>query len=334
MLFLPQLHSNLQRLSLWGGLNLMTPERHLYALELLPQLTDLTLNLASDGNWTQDTLEPLKELAGMTSLDVTISMMMGPLLVSPSLTQLSKLQNLCLTCSSADDDEHYDQESQEHLMGTISQLTCLRSLDLREMVETVPAELGALVQLTSFDLRSRNHRPPFVIPPSFSQCTKLCHLHLAHLPKASDETWQHVCKALLLMPGLNSLHIHFADLSEVQPCSWSLPSALTSLRLDDCRMSTIPAAVCALERLQELWTGAPWRPVKLTCLPQGAYLRRLQTLIMDLPSPGAGPEALGDAKHLRSLQVHGSMCAPHHNPLWTHEALHHLVPESCSISLH
>ncbi len=331
LLFLPQLHGNLQHLSISGGHNKMIPERHLYALELLPQLTDLTLNLRSDGTWNEETLKPLKDLTSLTSLDLQISRMMGPLLVSPSLTQLSKLRNLQLTCSSSGDAECCNQESQEHLMGTISQLTGLRSLELTEMVESMPAELGALLQLTSFELRSPKYRPPFFIPPSFSWCTRLRHLRFSHLPKASDETWQQVCRALLLMPRLKSLHIHFSDLSQVQPCSWSLPPRLTSLQLADCGMTTIPAAVCALKRLQDLWIGGSWVPGKLTCLPQGAYLRKLRKLIMDAPGLGGGPEALKDAKRLRSLMVN---VGNDYNPAWRNEALHHLLPEGCSISFH
>ena len=333
MLLLPQL-PNLRHLSVSGGHAFMTPERHLHALQLLPNLQSLTLSVASDGNWNEHTLEPLRHLRALTSLSLTILYMFGPLLVSPALAQLTQLQALRLECQSdegrqgvANDDICHDR-----LMRTVSKLTGLEALVLEDMVDRIPAELERLVHLTQLGLSILSFDDPdLAILPTFGMCTKLKHIRLSELDNASDEAWRLVCRALQLLPQLETLDVSYVDLSEVQPSSWALPLSLRSLTLSDCSMRTIPGAVCCLLHLQHLClTRSPGWNVQLESFSKGPYLFSLQYLEISEPKSGAGPEALTDAMHLRSLTL---TFRQNVQSLWTSSALQPLLPKGCAIIL-
>ena len=325
MLLLPQL-PNLHHLFLAGGREFMSPERHLHAFKLMPNLRHLDLQLTSDGSWSESTLEPLKHLSAATTLSLRIRDMSGPMLVSPFLAQLTQLQALFLHC------EGVDREiNQAHLMQTVSKLTGLASLGLDGMVESVPAELEKLANLTYLELSSINTEDvPFTIPSSFGLCLSLRHINLGFLEDPSDKMWQQVCSALLLLPQLHALDISNANLSEIQPSSWALPSRLTSLYLDECRLSRLPSAVCSLPQLEHLSVvDLDWH-VQMANLPRGPYICNLVSLDINEPLAGVGPEALTDAVHLQTLMVRFTQSP---GPLWAKSALQGLVPTGCEIDL-
>ena len=243
MMLLPQL-PNLQTLCVAGGHEFMVPERHLHAIELLPNLQHLDLSLTSDGTWSESTLEPLKHMTALITLNLSICQMRGPLLVSPFLAQLTQLRELRLDCGP----RGFDSEiNQAHLMQTVSKLRGLRTLALDGMVESVPAGLERLAYLKTLELRRLDlEDSSFAIPSSFRLCTKLRHICLSLLDNASDEMWQLLCSVMLLLPDLLALNLSNMDLSEVHPSSWALSSSLTSLDLNECSISMLPAAVSCL----------------------------------------------------------------------------------------
>ncbi len=321
MLLLPQL-PKLQHLTINDDYGFMTPERHLHVMECLPQLKSLSLSVSSDGTWSPATLDPLTHLRSLTRLDLCISQMIGSLEISPLLTCLTQLHDLRLDCSWKD----LCEISPDHLMSTVSKLTTLETLTLVGLVDCVPPQLGALAQLTQFNLRELgSNSPEFAIPPSFSLCTNLQHLSFSYCGNASNEGWQHACSLLSLLPCMKDLAISELGLSGVHPSSWSLPSELTSLALDYCGMSTVPAAICDLTNLQQLSIlDSDEARVELTALPKGPYLYNLQRLEINRPKLGAGPEALAHAVNLQFLEVN---CKQDTNPLWIPTTLRRLVPE-------
>ena len=324
MLLLAQL-PNLQLLSVTGGHEFMLLERHLHAIELMPNLQHLDLDVPSDGTWSESTLEPLRHMSGLTTLSLRIEMS-DPLLISPSLAALTQLQDLHLHCGSL----QYKTD-QDHLMQTVSKLTELRSLVLDGMVESIPVELERLPCLTYLELCSLNLTDPyFAIPPSFGMCTKLRHICLSYLEDASDEVWHHICRSLLLLPQLHALDDDNVDLPHVQPSSWVLPSSLTSLNIIKCRMSMLPAAICCLPQLKRLSIQDSDQAVQLTGLPRGPYLHNLLALDIIGTKDGVGPEALTDAVHLQALRVQSRQNL---GPLWTRSALRRLVPAGCRMNL-
>ena len=328
VLMLPQL-MNLHHLEIntSGRPEFMVPERHLQAIEFLPNSQQLHLSMPSDGTWCESTLEPPKNMRALTSLNLSIYDMLGPLLVSPLLTQLTQLQDLHL--------RHWSRcklgVSQAHLMQTISKLTGLKTLRLHHMVESIPAELERLACLTCLELKALDlQRSHFATPPPLEMCAKLRHICLGWLFQARDNTWQSICTSLLLLPELDTLDIRYVDLSTVQPSSWALSLGLTSLNLLDCSISLFPLALCCLPRLERL--SVRDSDVQLASLPRGSYLRNLHSLYMNEPIPAAGPEALTDAVHLRNLVIHDTGM---HYPglLWTNSALRQVVPTGCNIVL-
>ena len=320
---------NLQYLGVSAGHDFMVPERHLHLMQLLPDLQHLELSLESDGTWNESTLEPLEHLRALTSLDLMINDMMGPLLLSPALAELTQLEDLCLWCVGGS-----AESGQARLMQIVSKLTGLQALQLNNMVESIPTDLGRLTRLTYLELRSLSFEDPLHVPPvSFGLCTKLRHICLSFLDNISDEAWQHVCRALQRLPCLDVLEVESVDLSGVQPCTWVLPSSLTSLHLDVCGMSIIPGAVCCLPYLKDLSMSDPYygsssHDVQLASLPRGPYLHSLVSLGLNGPKAGAGPEALIDAECLRFLRVQARRDT---HLLWATSALQQLVPKGCVI---
>ncbi len=326
MLLLPQV-PNLRELRISDHLGFMVPERHLHVVECLPQLKSLILDVRSDGTWDEATLQPLSYLNSLTYLFLGISKLQAPLWTSPSLTHLTQLQVLRLNSW----EPGYGEARTDHLMETVSKLTTLRLLALDGMVNCVPAQMGALAQLTQLDLGNLGlDRPVFTIPPSLSLCSNLEALSFWGCPAASDETWQHACRLLHSLPCMTDLAISALDLSGVRPSSWSLPSELTYLSLEDCGISTMPAAICDLAKMQELTMSDTGREdqVQLAALPTGPYLYNLEALQINSPKLGAGPEALAHAVKLQYLEVYGKEDA---NPLWIPSTLRNMVPEGCSI---
>ena len=255
MLVLPDL-PNLQHLSVFGGVDFMPPELQLQAITLSPHLQSLSLYLQSGGSWDEATLEPLKHLRALSSLSLEICEMKGPLLVSPSLAELTQLEDLLLGCVSVEGlwSILSDETSHNHLMGTIGQLTGLRSLGLTNMVDSLPAGLERLVRLPFlelglFDLEARELDPS----PAFVLCTKLRNLSLTWIGGGSDEAWRSICNSLRLLPCLDTLQVSHMDLSGVQPSSWALPLGMTQLQLDECGMSLLQYAVCHTWRTF-MWT--------------------------------------------------------------------------------
>ncbi len=329
MLLLPQL-PNLQNLHIDDSLGFMVPERHLHVMESLPRLKSLSLHVISDRTWGETTLEPLTHLSSLTSLSLSICKLQGPLWTSPLLTHLTQLQELRLHSWGP----YRYKTSSDQLLETVSKLTTLKTLLLDGVVDCVPAQLGALAQLTQINLRHLKYRRAgFVMPPSFSLCTRLQCLKLFGCPGASDEAWQHACRLLRSLSCMTDLAIFALDLSGVQPSSWSLPSELTSLSLEACGISTVPAAICDLAKIQHLTMYDPGRddlddPAELTALPTGPYLNNLESLTINGPKLGAGPEALAHAVKLQSLGIDSREDA---NPLWIPTTLWELVPEDCQI---
>ncbi len=331
MLVLPQL-PNLQYLSISGANDpntFMIPERHLPIIQLLPCLKSLRLALDSDGTWNEHTLDPLKHLRALTSLDLCVRGTKGPLWLSPSLCHLTELQELRLQC----EDSVVVDESQSEMVNIVSRLTTLRMLLLDGMLLDVPAQLGALARLTRLELWNLPELDqPFTIPPSFSLCTNLQHLCLQGPPIVDDEAWQHVCKSLILLTSLTALTITEVELSEVLPSSWSLPSGLTSFVLSDCRTKTLPSAVCSLPRLKNLKiSDLRYRhgtAVGLTALPAGPYLDHLETLYINIL--WLRLETLAGAMRLQALHIAGIGDA---HSSWTRNALENVLPKGCKITL-
>ena len=297
MVLLPQL-PNLQDLCIYDSRGFMVPERHLHVVECLQQLKSLSLFVVSDDTWDQATLEPFTNLSSLTSLCLVIQKLKGPLWTSPLLTHLTRLRELRLQCWGAG----HGKTSPDHLMETVSKLTTLETLVLIGILDYMPAQLGALSQLTQIDIGNVGFgRPVFAIPPDFSLCINLQRLHLSECPDASDKSWKQACTLLHLLACMTDLAIRALDLSKVRTSSWLLPSELTSLELEGCGISTMPATICNLAKLRHLTMSDPGREdqLKLTALPTGPYLYNLESLDINGLKLGAGPEALAHAVKLR-----------------------------------
>ena len=306
----------------------MIPECHLQAIELLPNLEHLHLLVPSDGTWSESTLDPLKYMKALTSLSLNIREIRGPLLLSPSLAQLTQLEDLNLESQNA----FYDETSQAQFMQTVGKLTRLETLGLENMVESIPAELERLSCLTYLELSGLDFDDPhFAISPSFGMCTKLRHVCLSWFLHAINKAWLLLCRSLLLLPQLDTLDIRKVDLSGVQPSSWVLPLRLTELNLMGCRMSMFPAALCCLPHLAHLIVRDADQGMQLASLPRGPYLHNLQRLDINRPDSGAKPEALRDAVHLENLLIQSKQ---YPGPFWTESALQQLIPTGCTIFLH
>ncbi len=296
----------------------MIPEQHLYIIASLRRLQRLTLSISFGETWSKATLEPLQYLTALTLLTLNVSSVDKPLLLSPTLTRLTCLRDLVLRDWAPTNDDN----GRDHHMQVVSKLTGLTSLVLDGMLRSVPAGIGSLSHLVSLEVCDvRVHR--FIVSPCIRSCTQLQYVSLSILPVASTKAWQDVCRSLSLLPKLQSLQIKFADLSRVRPRAWFLPSHLTSLRLQNCHIQTLPEAICKLSLLQKLClTGC-----QLSSLPSGRYLCNLRLLAITVPQSGSGPEALADATCLQELQMDFEKCPE--NPLWAETALQSLVPKGC-----
>ena len=113
MMLLPQLPNPHHRF-VSGGYEFMIPERHFPVLELLPRLRHLNLSLPSDATWGGSILDPLKNMSDLTFPSLHVYDVEGPLLVWPSLAQLTQLQSLYLECR----DTSFPEIRQAHLMQT------------------------------------------------------------------------------------------------------------------------------------------------------------------------------------------------------------------------
>ena len=330
---------NLRSLHIQGGLNgsglptgrpwdFMVPERHLYIAQSLPQLEDLTLSIPSGGTWKEDTLEPLKHLTALTSLNLKINNLDQPLLVSTALSGLTCLQSLSL-----EDEEDFWATAQDHLMQTVSKLKGLTNLSLSGMVDNMPAELGELAQLAHLKLINFDRDgQPFNVPASLCLCTNLQLLHLGNLTPVSANGWRRICMSLFALPALDALVISQTDLSSVSPGQWALNSRLTHLELQGCDIHSVAPAICSLPLLQELIIDSPI----IYGLPYGPYLRTLRVLKITCPRPGDEFQALKKAILLEELHLYSEEEPDDYGqlpPLWTFEHAHRLVPEDCEVRM-
>lgn len=294
---------NLQHLNLSGGGGFLSASQHLYIMECLPKLLTLSVDFQAEGHWTASMLDPLHHLTALTSLNVKVSNLQGPLLVAPALAQLTQLKELSLECCHMHPQQHWT--NQDHLFKTISQLTNLTQLTLQAMLDRVSAEIANLSQLVQLHLKEvssiaqRSLNTGMVLPSSLALCSELEHLSLERLSHASVRTWWGICRSVVALSGLQSLTISETDLSHAPAADWALHSSLTYLQLSQCSLSKIPAAVCQLPDLREFfWSGS-----SLTQLETGPYLHNMRSMAIECDSSVIGTDVLRSAIHLNHLAV-------------------------------
>ncbi len=327
---------HLQELQIANVRSFFDLSHNLYVMTRLTTLCSLKLSLRVEDQWPADMLNPLKDLTALTSLDLAVRDLYGPLRVSNELSKLTQLKVLSLKATAVDD--NYDDEyrsnnvatDQGHLVPTLSQLTSLTELTLAGMLDSIPAQLSELSQIVRLSLCnfSRN-RPALIIPASLSLCSKLEHLVLEKLSETSVQSWWGICQSLACLPSLNALSIAGVDLSDMQGDSWILPSQLTFLSLDYCQMSAVPLAVQHLASLQCLQLVR--MPLKtVNC---GTYLKELRHLFVHCTCTMDGPEALHDAAALREVTIlqEERLVLSGRCSRWTEDLLKSIVPADCSI---
>ncbi len=317
---------NLQELEISGARSFFHPQHNLFIMEHLPKLKSLRLQVHSAGHWDESTLESLKHLTALTTLEMNIQDLGGPLLVSPELSTLTQLKNLELHASQ----RPLQVPGEADLMQAISQLTSLTRLSLIGMLTNVPPQLANLPKLASLALlKFPFGGPALSIPACLTLCSDLEHISLGHLSinSTSAGSWWGLCHSLQCLPSLASLSFAIIDLSRVPESAWTLPSCLTYLCLTSCEVASLPPAIRQLSSLESLTLlGSP-----IEKLDDGAYLKNLHQLCITPSDTGDGPEALAAAEHLVDVTVvvedeHASDCGR-----WTKNALERIIPKSCSI---
>ncbi len=316
---------NLRHLNMMLHSDFMVPAYHFSVLRFLPQLESLNMMMPSGGSWNREILAPVQFLTALTSLRLTITQLSLQMDISTMLGKLTQLRILSLN---RQHDCHAHSTNQDQLMQAVSKLTGLQELTFGGLVDTAPAELGNLAQLSELYLSDfLECRIPFAIPASLVFCTRLTHVSLSQLSYRAASGWWGICRSLLALSSLESLAITKTNLSTVRPEAWALSSSLTKLDLSWCSIPSIPPAACLLPRLQELNIVG----TELSHLPSGAYLYGLRALSITCPGShsGAGPESLKDASFLEELTVHGVMS----NTLWAAESLQTIVPRTCWVDV-
>ena len=315
---------NLQELAISGGKQFFALQHDLYVMEHLPKLKSLTIEVTCKDPWSEDTLDPLKHLTGLTSLVICVKGLYRPLSVSSELAALTQLQVLDLQSSRS----YMDVSKQAALMQTLSQLTGLTRLALTGMLDNVPLQLANLAQLEVLSVsRFLDEAPSMSIPACLVMCSRLEYINLGSLSHDSINSWWGICHSLQCLPSLHSLSLQDMDLARVPHTAWTLSSALTFLELDHCKLVEVPPAVQQLPDLREFaMTGTP-----VERFDGGAYLQNLTELAIEMACTKAGPEALEGAKHLQSLTVSSDDVLG--QGLWTASNLKTILPEFCSIKL-
>ncbi len=324
---------NLRHLSLTDDLDLMDPQ-HLHILQFLPHLQSLSLRLAKPVAWSQEVLGPLSSLNALTALSLSSPATDESWLVSPVLGQLTQLRHLKLPYIA----RYITPDSQDHWLEIVCKLTGLTSLDLHGYMENLPANIPGLTGLAHLELTHGCYKigisegPQPSIAQLVRSFSNLRCLFLNYLPISTTVFWQDVCKSLLLLSQLENLKIEYADLQDVSPTAWALPSKLTAVELVSCCIDTINPAISTLPLLRRLCIISEEPPgMSLSGFPSGPYLHNLQRLDIMGPSSETGSEALLQATHLRHLMV---QFFGEYSPYWTRKALRKVVPVGCSIELY
>ena len=292
---------NLQYLNISSSGDFLVADRHLYVMEFLPKLLSLTLLLKYAPNWNATTLAPLRHLRRLTYLNISVSDMSKLLMVSPTLAQLTQLQELRLT----DLVSYRRPRDQDDLFWTVSQLTNLTELSLTCMLQNVPAEVASLSRLQHLHLgEAYPHQhgtiaAPMSFPASLALCSELHHLTLTSLSMASVKGWWGICRSLILLPGLSHLTITDTHLELVAPGDWAFSSHLTSMCLINCGLKKVPAAACQLPTLQHLTIQG----LVLTSLDDGPYLSSLRSMMISCDEITQGLEVLRKAVRMVCLTV-------------------------------
>lgn len=120
----------------------LDPDHHLYVVRHLPSLERLSLWLNA-GELGESTLQALTHLSLLTSLGIgCVGHEDKPLVLSPTLSALSKLNHLNLTYA-----RPAAVVNEANLMAVVSALTNLTALGLQGALEALPAWVGSLRQL-------------------------------------------------------------------------------------------------------------------------------------------------------------------------------------------
>ena len=323
---------NLQHLEVSGPGHFMTAESHLYVLEFLPKLLDLTLHLSSSPSWSVTTLVPLKHLTSLTSLEIHAPRLSTPLLVAPELAQLTQLQQLKLD-SWGNNGTHERWTDQDHLFKTISQLTNLTKLALHSMLDSVPAEIASLAQLQVLHLQEAHSdqwgsvTTPMAFPASLASCSRLRDIFLMAFSPASVKAWRAICTSLALLPGLVSLGIIDTRLEAVSDDDWVLSSRLTALSLSSCGLTRVPSAACQLSHLHSLSMGGS----SLARLDTGPYLSSVRHMTIQCDGDTKGSDVLGKAAQLKSLLIFGQSADSNKHGCFSWPQLEGLLPAGCML---
>ena len=316
---------NLWELEISSSSQFFALQDDLFAIQYLPKLRSLKLGVRCEDSWNEDCLEPLKHLTALTSLVMSIEGVYRPLLVSSKLAVLTQLETLELQSGGTYGRVYVPKQGR--LMQTLSQLTGLTRLALTGMLDNFPPQLANLTQLELLSIRRFDHAAPALsIPACLVRCSNLHHIMLDGMSDDSINSWWCICHSLQCLPSLTSLSLYNTDLDRVPDTAWTLPSTLTSLVLDHCRLVKAPSAVQRLTGLKAFTLiGMPVRK-----LDRGNYLQNLQTMAIEVFASRAGPAALEDAKHLQELKVFSAH--EYHQGRWTASHLKRILPEHCSIS--
>ena len=268
-------------------------------MQRLPKLQSLQLEVQVEGLWEHDTLAPLKHLTALTCLDISAMGLHGPMHISSELATLTQLRILKLHASSG----YHHFPTQALFSQMLSQLTCLTTLSLAGMLDSVPPQLANLMQLKYLTLQNFcSTAPPLSIPACLTLCSNLEHVALRGLSDESSlmEAWWGLCQSLQCLPSLASLSFTKIDLSRLPDDARTLPSRLTSLELDNCKLVHVPSAVRQLPLLENLTLiGTP-----IIKLDGGAYLENLRELCIHFNEwEGSTSIVLAGAERLKEMII-------------------------------
>lgn len=290
---------HLQVLTCYDLNSFLVPQESLYILKQLSSLQSLCLGLQSSGNWQVATLDELSHLTSLHTLGIHVSNMRSdPLFLAPGLTNLLALTSLTLRRRVSyllHGDMADDATSMPNLIGVVTRLSSLVTLELAGVVDSIPEDFTSLQLLKELVVRDFDmDGPAFSISPAFVACSTLQSLSLAGLSRASGPALPLICSLVSQLRSLRHLEVH-SYMSVVDAAACSFSPHLTRLELSCC-LRMLPPCILSMTSLETLLYyerngashGVP---------PIGPYLQNLRSLrLWAVPADVSTPFLLAAAR--------------------------------------
>lgn len=294
---------HLEVLSCYNLGSFLVPQESLYILQQLSSLQSLCLGLQSGGNWQVATLDVLSCLTSLHTLSIHVSNMRSdPLFLAPGLANLMELTSLTLrrcVSYSAYGDQADDAISMPNLVGVVSRLSSLVTLELAGVADGIPESFTSLKLLRELVVRDFDtDGPAFSISSAFVARSPLQSLSLADLSNASTQALPLICSLISQMSSLRRLEI-ISHMPGVDAAACSFSPYLTGLELS-CDMRLLPPCILSMTNLETLLFyehGSHGVP------PIGPYLQNLRSLRLWAVPADVGTPFLLAASSLLDLSL-------------------------------